>query len=94
MTDDLILFKRIRNVALSHQKHEKYKQWLKKRNPGKDFHHVFGSVIGRKSTDLLAVMVTREDHTLNQENKDWLIQQIPEAIDNLLTFIESDDRTA
>ena len=88
MTDEQILFKRIRNVALKFGKNEAYKKWLKSRHPDKDFHHVFGSVFGRKSTDMLAVLVTREDHSANQNNTDWLIEQIPEAIENLIEYVE------
>lgn len=88
LSDSRILFKRIRDVALRHGKSPKYKAWLKAKNQSKDFHHVLGSVFGRKSTDLLAVLVDREDHTVNQDNTDWLIEQIPEAIENLLEYVE------
>ena len=86
-TDSDILFSKIRSVALKYGKAKQYKAWLKSTQPERDFHHVFGSSMSLKSTDWLAVMVTREDHVINQDNKDWLIHQIPIAIDNLLLYI-------
>ena len=87
MTDSELLFKRIRNVALSHGKSERYYKWLKDQDRSKEFHHVFTSTFGRKSTDYLGVLAVPEEHRLNQDNKDWLIEQMPGAIDNLLSYV-------
>lgn len=87
-SDERILFSRIRNIALSHGKHPKFKAWLKAQQPDKELHHVCGSVMGRKSTDLFAVMVTPQEHREKQDDIDWCISQIPEAIGNLMKYIE------
>jgi hypothetical protein len=86
-SDEHILFSRIRSVALRYDKAPKFKAWLKKKNPNKDFHHVCASTMGRRSTDYLAVLVSREEHSKGQDDIGWLIDQLPEAINNLLQYV-------
>ncbi len=88
-TDADILFSRIRNVAIKrHYKSKAFIEFVMSRHPGKTFHHVFGSVFNLKSTDLLGVPVVLKEHLEGEENRDWIIQQMPEAIDNLLLYVE------
>lgn len=90
-TDSEILFSRIRNVALKKpHRSQKFIRFVKERAhaQGLDFHHVFGSIGPLKSTDLLGVAVGREEHTRGEQDKDWLIRQMPQAIENLLEYVK------
>lgn len=87
-SDGDILFIRIKNVALQNpQRDEEFKTLVRKQIPGGQFHHVFTSTVGMKSTDLLGVAVRPEEHNENQTNRDWLIEQIPGAIRNLIMYV-------
>jgi hypothetical protein len=88
MTDSEILFKRIKNIALmSPHRSETYRGFLRRKyNADFDFHHVFGSLGSLKSTDLLAVMVSREEHMKGELDRDWIIAQLPQAIKNLIDY--------
>ena len=91
MNDGDILFRRIKNIALTKPHRSRtFKEFVKLRatSEGQDFHHVFGSVHSLKSTDLLGVAVTREAHSMYGRNRAWLIEQIPGAIENLLAYVE------
>ena len=89
-SDSEILFSRIRNVALKHpHRSEKFKAFVRSRGfHGAEFHHVFGSVHGLKSTDLLGVAVFHKEHMEGELNKEWIIEQMPGAISNLLAYVE------
>lgn len=87
-SDGDILFTRIKNVAMQNpQRDEEFKAMVREQMPGSEFHHVFTSTFGLKSTDLLGVAVSTEEHYKNQTNRDWLIEQIPGAIKNLLMYV-------
>lgn len=87
-SDGDILFLRIKNVALQNpQRDEEFKDLVREQIPGSEFHHVFTSTVGMKSTDLLGVAVRPEDHNENQTNRDWLIEKIPGAIRNLIMYV-------
>ena len=84
-----ILFSRLKSVAQTRPyRSSRFKTWLRERSPGKDLHHVFGSVHGMKSSDLLSVMVEHGEHMSGEENIDWLVEQMPGAIENLLRYVE------
>ena len=89
-SDSEILFSRIRNIALKKPyRSEKFKKFVKSRSGSDlDFHHAFGSVHGLKSTDLLGVAVGREEHSRGEMSKDWLIEQMPKAIENLIEYVK------
>jgi len=87
-SDSDILFVRIKNIALQNpQRDEEFKELVREQIPGSEFHHVFTSTLGLKSTDLLGVAVRHEEHSKNQTNRDWLIEQIPGAIRNLIMYV-------
>jgi len=87
-SDSDVLFYRIKNVALQNpQRDEEFKDLVREQIPGSEFHHVFTSTVGLKSTDLLGVAVRTEDHNENQTNRDWLIEKIPGAIRNLILYV-------
>ena len=50
-SDSRILYQRIKDVALKFGKSGQYEKWLKSQSPGKSWHHICGSVHGKKSTD-------------------------------------------
>lgn len=87
-SDDEIMFSRFRNVALENpHRSEQFKAFVRARGPhGAEFHHVFGSVHGLKSTDMLGVAVTHSEHMEGELNKDWIIEQAPGAIRNLIAY--------
>lgn len=85
--DARILFSRIKHVAQT-QPHRsaKFKTWLRLNHREGDFHHVFGSVHGLKSTDLLAVIVPHKTHIEGEDSIDWLVSQVPQAVQNLIRY--------
>lgn len=90
MTDCEMLFKRLRNVALTApERSERYKDWVRKLRPLPDtqIHHVFGSAMSLKSTDFLIVAVGGEEHALHQNDPDWCMKQMPDAIRNLIRYV-------
>lgn len=89
-TDDRILFSRLRFVAL-HEPHRsrRFIAWLKSQEKKGEFHHVFGSVHKLKSTDLLGVIVEdHQEHMTGEQSIQWLMQQVPEAVANLLDYVK------
>lgn len=86
MRDDDILFRRIKDIALKFDQSPSYQRWLRDRVGSKDIHHCCASVHGRKSTNLLAVGVPHIEHIENQDNRDWLIEKLPEGIQNLIEY--------
>ena len=89
MNDCEILFRRIKNVALRKPyRSRRFREFVLSRLPGKTFHHVFGSVHGLKSTDLLGTAEKGTEHLEGQRDRDWLIDKIPEAVGNLLRYVE------
>ena len=89
MNDSLILFRKIKDVALRKPVQSKrFHDFVTNGRPDLDGHHVFGSVHGLKSSGYLLVAVGRNEHSLGGDDQDWLISKIPEAIGNLLRFVE------
>ena len=83
------MFSRLKSVAQTRPyRSERFKAWLREKSSGKDLHHVFGSVHGMKSSDLLAVMVEHGEHMSGEDSIDWLVEQMPEAVENLLRYVE------
>lgn len=67
---------------------ERYKKWLRARDERPvDFHHVLGSVHGMKSTDLMAITLTREEHQRVQ-NEPLSEYQFLGAVLNLMKYVE------
>ncbi len=89
-TDAEILFSRLRNIALKKpHRSERFKKFVRERGTaGLDFHHVFGSVHGLKSTDLMGVCVSHEEHMLGELNREWILEQMPKALENLLEYVK------
>jgi len=84
-----ILFKRIKNIAL-HKPHKspQYIAFLKEKYQYQgDFHHVFGSLGSLKSTDLLGVIVSHDEHMRGESDREWIIEQLPQAIKNLIDYV-------
>ena len=93
MTDSLILFRKIKDVALRKPvQSERFKNFVtafqSAGRPDLDFHHVFGSVHGLKSSGYLGVAVGRQEHSIGQDDPAWLLSKIPEAVGNLLKYAE------
>ncbi len=86
-TEERILFRQLRSIAVHYGKNPKYKAWIKNKFPGKDPHHIFGSYMSRKTTDLCIVPVDPIEHRLKQNDLDWCYSQIPQMFDLLLQFI-------
>jgi len=87
--NDRILFSRVKHVAQkSPHRSPRFKAWLKGRGALGDFHHVCGSVHKLKSTDLLAVIVPHKSHMEGEESIEWLVQQLPQGIENLLRYAQ------
>lgn len=88
--DSEILFRRIRDIALRKPHHSKrYIKFVMDKSNVQDgtFHHVCGSVHGLKSTDLLGVAVNGKEHLEGEQNHDWIVEQLPKAIENLLEYV-------
>jgi hypothetical protein len=86
--DSDILFKRIKNVALRNpDRDEEFIEMVMGDTSSCTFHHVCSSVHGLKSTDYLGVAVNAEEHNAKQPERDWLIQWIPQAIENMIKYI-------
>jgi len=89
--DDDIIFSRIRDIALKHAfRSERYKEFVRVQKYSNDvtFHHVFGSSTKLKSSDYLGVAVKFIPHLEGEENKNWIIEQMPEAIANLMKYAD------
>lgn len=85
--EERILFRQFRSIAAKYGKNPKYIKWLRKKYPNKEIHHVFGSYMSRKSSDLCTVPVNPTEHRLKQNDPDWSYSQIPQMFDLLLQFI-------
>ena len=90
--EEKILFRQLRSIAVKYGKHPKYIAWLRKKYPNKEIHHVFGSYMSRKTTDLCTVPVDPMEHRLKQNDTEWCYQQIPQMIDLLLQFISEQNQ--
>ena len=89
MNDSLILFRKIKDVALRKPvQSERFKNFVKNDRPDVEFHHVFGSVHGLKSSGYLGVAVSRQEHSIGQDDPAWLLSKVPESIGNLLKYAE------
>ena len=83
---DLFLFRRPDLAMTTPRRSPRYKKWLLQRSPGKtDPHHIFGSTLAIKSSDLLLIAVTRQEHEKIQHEKTTPDQSI-EAFRNLLAY--------
>jgi hypothetical protein len=88
-SDSQILFKRIKDVAFRNAaKSEEFKKFVRDQKPGSEFHHVFGSIGPKKTTDYLGVALTNEEHTRAHFDNDYLISLMPEAIENILKYVK------
>lgn len=68
---------------------EEFKEYVKQHSLmyRPEFHHVFGSLGSLKSTDLLGVAVDPLTHREHQDDRIWVIEQLPKAIENLLMYV-------
>ncbi len=90
MKSDFELFAyRMRNLALTKPyRSERYKTWLRERFPNADDpHHIFGSTMGMKSTDLMSIAVTRLEHS-DIQHKPVTPEQVLGAVSNLMEYIK------
>lgn len=90
MQDDEILFRRIKDVSMTKpHRSAQFKEFVKRRSftYRPEFHHVMGSLGPLKSTDLLGVAVDPIEHREKQNDREWVIEQLPKAIENLLEYV-------
>lgn len=89
LSDDEILFRRLKDVCMrSPVQSKRYKAWVMQEHPGKTFHHIFGSLGSLKSSGYMGVAVPFKEHSDNQDERRWLIEQLPQALDNLLRYVK------
>lgn len=86
--EERILYRQLRSIAAKYGKNPKYIAWLRQKYPNKEIHHVFGSYMSRKTTDLCTVPVDSIEHSLNQNYPDWCYNQIPQMFDLLLQYVD------
>lgn len=74
-------------------KSKRYLDWLKRKDPQKDIHHILGSHTGIRMTDFLAILVSRVDHQRAEMHKaKYFMFYLPEAIKNLTQYIKHLER--
>jgi hypothetical protein len=88
-SEERILFRRLRDMAVRNSvKSEEFKKFVRSQKEGSEFHHVFGSIGAKKSTDYLGVALTAEEHKKAHYDNDFLIELMPEAIENILKYVQ------
>lgn len=81
------LYKRLRNLPV--RKSQKYMDWVKKKYPELQRHHLLGSMTGIKLNDFLLVPVTHQEHEHAERNKmDYAIKNLHKSLNLLFTYIE------
>lgn len=83
LDDAEILFRRIKAELLKHPtQSERFKHFalMQTGRPGWEFHHVCASLGSLKSDGHFGVAVSPLDHKVNQDNRGWLIEKLPQAI--------------
>ena len=87
-TDVDFLYLRLKSIAgTKPRKSKRFIQFVMDRNRGAEqFHHVFCSYMGMKTTDYLGVGVQGREHNEKQDDREWLFEQIPKAVENLLLY--------
>lgn len=89
MTDEEILFRAIKDIALKNpQRDEDFKKFVKGDDPTLTFHHVCGSLGSLKSTDYLGVGIGISEHTIAEGDRAQIIKYLPRAIGNLLRYVK------
>jgi hypothetical protein len=75
-------------TTLNFLKSKRYLNWMKERNPGKDLHHILGSVHSLKFTDYLVVAIDHAHHLNEVEphKGKWFSKYLPQAMINLQTY--------
>lgn len=86
--EEKIIFSRFRNIYLRHGKSPRYIAWLRKRFPGREIHHVYGSVHSRKSSDFGVVPVDPVEHREKQNDLRWCYDQMYQALELLIEYVE------
>jgi mannitol-1-phosphate/altronate dehydrogenase len=86
--EEKIIFSRFRNIYLRHGKSPAYIAYLRKRFPGKEIHHVYGSVHGMKSSDFGTVPVDPVEHREKQNDPRWCYDQMYLAVELLIEYVE------
>jgi hypothetical protein len=82
-----ILYKQLRN--LQSRKSGKFKKWIKKEYPGKDMHHLLGSMTGIKLNDYLLLPLTRTEHMKAEKSKiEFAVDNLPKSLNILFDYIE------
>jgi hypothetical protein len=78
LPDVEILFRRCKSEAMKRPARSRaVMMWFHQRYPGMDPHHVFGSLGSLKSSDYAIIPVDRPQHNLHQDDRGWLIDQLP-----------------
>lgn len=73
---------------LGFEKSKKYLEWMKKKFPNMDIHHILGSYMGKKMTDLLVVPINHKFHieiVTGNEGKYFLVY-LPTALKYLQQY--------
>lgn len=80
------LYKRLRSLKV--RRSEAYKKWLKKKYPGKELHHLIGSMTGIKLNDYLLLPVDRETHLgAEAQKREFCIEHLHESLGLLFEYI-------
>ena len=83
-----ILFRRCKHEAMkSPARSARCLEYFRSRYPGMDPHHVFGSLGSLKSSDYAIVPVDRVTHSLHQDDRGWLIDQLPLVLRFMMDYI-------
>lgn len=81
------LYKQLRNLPT--RKSKKYMDWVKKKYPDLQRHHLLGSMTGIKLNDYLLVPVTHQEHEHAERNKmDYAIKNLHKSLNLLFEYIK------
>jgi hypothetical protein len=82
------IYNRLKNNVGFHRS-KKFKDWFHQKYPGKQMHHVFGSVSqSLKTSDYCSVPVSHEEHERAEKNKsDFAIDNLPVVFNVLQDYI-------
>jgi hypothetical protein len=68
--------------------YEQYMSFVRRQKEGGTFHHVLGSYMGMKSTDLFGICLMPQTHSETQDDKQLNIERMIEAIQNNWRYIQ------
>lgn len=92
MTTEEILYKQFRNIPPLRLK--EYQDWLHKKFPDKEIHHLTGSMGSLKLHDCFSLPTTRKEHTEyhNGNTQQVFIDNIAYSIRLFLQFLQETNR--